>query len=316
MSRSNRFLCLSTILALPSLFSCSSSTHHLSYVYAYGTTWKVHLYEGSKQDCDELVSYISSTSKVLDMEASSCKDGIYVLNHAGEVKPNSFLKEAVELGLEVTDKASGAYSITIGKLTSAWLTALEAGKTLEQSSIDSLLQEARSTSLKFDAGKIVKQGTGDIDLGSLGKGLCLRHIKTMLADKGITKYLINAGSSSLLLGRSPSGDGTVKITLEDAQNRYFRYENGAISTTSNGRQRYEIGGQTYSHIIDPRTGRAQTQDDALCLKGEDPALLDALSTAYLVLGREHASELSQFHIEYAFMKGGVVRAQSDGFFAS
>lgn|GEM_PF-1533652 len=298
------------------LFSCQTGNVHLtSYVYAYGTTWEIHLYEGEQRNLDDISSFITSSSRVLDLEASECRNGIYALNSLGQVDAHPFLLEAIQLGLKVEKDTHEAYSITVGELSAAWLTALEEGHTLERETVDNLLGKAKGTSLIIEGEKVTKVGGGTIDLGSLGKGLCLDHVASYLKEKSITKYLINGGTSSLLIGENHAADGKTKVSLIDAKKKAFYAKNEAISVSSISRQSYEIGGVTYSHIVDPRTGVPALENDALCLRGQDASLLDAYSTAYLVLGEDYLSELDNKGIAYCLMKGGEVQSESQGFFA-
>lgn len=298
------------------LFSCDKgSVHHVEYGYAYGTNWEIHLYEGESSFGKELMGYVNATSRVLDLDASSCKDGIYALNHDGEVEANPFLLEAIELGLEVSSYAHDAYNIYMGKLTASWLEALEDGHVLDSSLVGRYLEEAKNTTLSISGKHVSKVGEGQVDLGSLGKGLCLNHLKAKLEEKGIHKYLINAGTSSLLIGENSSDSGETKVILEDASGKAFVAKDIAISSSSISRQKYEVDGKVYSHIVDPRNGVPSLEYDALCLKGEDAGLIDALSTAYLVLGKDYLNELGPKGIEYCLMKSGEVVYESQGFFA-
>ena len=298
------------------LFSCQATYVHLfSYVYAYGTTWEIHLYEGEKSNLDDISSFITSSSRILDLEASECKNGVYALNSKGQIDADPFLLEAIKLGLEVEKDTHDAYSISLGELSASWIEALEEGHTLGQDIVDDLLKKAKDTSLTIEGETVTKAGEGLIDLGSLGKGLCLDHVSRYLKEKNITKYLINGGTSSLLIGENHALDGKTKVSLIDAKKKAFYTKNEAISVSSISRQSYEIDGVIYSHIVDPRTGIPTLEDDALCLRGQDSGLLDAYSTAYLVLGEDYLSELDGKGIAYCLMKDGEVKDESQGFFA-
>ena len=290
--------------------SCSSTKHLTAYAYGYGTTWNIHLYQGSQEDCDQIVNIINATSQVLDMKATSCKSGVYTLNQNGQVESDPFLLEAITLGNKVASESGGAFSYGIGKLTAAWLTSLDKKEVLPEEQKVALLEEASSTKLEVSGNTVKKTGNGDIDFGAIGKGLCLNHIKDYLSEKGITQYLIDGGTSSFLVGDTPDGN-SVKVNLNDAKGRYFYAKNCAISASSVSTQGVQIGGVTYSHIIDPRTGNANLSQDALYLVGDDAALLDGLSTAYLVLGLDGAKTLKEKGYRFAYCKGGKVSDVSD-----
>ena len=300
-------------LALAGLFSCKGEVHHIEYAYAYGTNWEIHLYEGTKADAEAISDYIRTSSQVLDLDARHCQNGIYALNHQEEIEASPFLIEAIQLGKRIESQSHGAYSISIGALTAAWLENLEQGKILEPILVASYLEQAKATTVTIQGSKAKKEGSGEIDLGSVGKGLCLDHVKAQLTEKGIRKYLINGGSSSLLIGENTSSDGSTKVHLADAKGRYFNAKNIAVSNSAISRQRYEVGGHVYSHIVDARTGTPELAYDALCLAGNGAGLLDGLSTAYLALGKDYANELENQGLQVAFMKGGEVVYESAGF---
>lgn len=294
------------------LFSCSSPVHHLEYVYAYGTTWEIHLYEGEKLDAENLASFVSSSSSILDLD-SRVEGGIGLLNQQGQVKADPFLLDAINLASEVTALSKGSFSISLGKLTSSWLSSLEKGEALSEEVVSSLLEEAKQTHLKIEGDVIYKIGDGQIDLGAIGKGVCLDKIKIKLDELGIKKYLINAGSSSLLIGENSSPSGEVKVNLDDLKGKYFQAKNIAVSCSSISRQKYEIGGKVYSHIIDANTGFASAKHQAAILVGEKAGLLDGLSTCLMNLGESELEEFEKEGIKGALIdKEGLVYA-SEGF---
>lgn len=316
MSPSNkRFLLFGcSCLLLAGLFSCShGSIHHIEYAYGFGTTWDIHLYQGKPEDASDIVSYIQKTSVLLDVHASAIKNGLYALNSQGSVEADPFLTEAILLGQRVEALSHDAYSIRIGALSSAWKSALDKGEVVDEDVALDLARIAQDTVVTVNGNHIEKVGEGLVDLSSLGKGLCLSQIEKQLRNKGINRYFISAGTSSLLLGSNSSSSGETKINLVDAPGRSFHAKDCAVSCSSVKEQAKVIHGVTYSHIVDPRNGIAHVEPSALVLKGNDAGLLDALSTAYLVLGPEYASELGKLGLSYAYMDQGKVIDESDGF---
>ena len=315
MSRSSRALKLSIFapIALTGLFSCASNKTYTEAVYAFGTTWSINLYEGNEQVLHDVVSYIHETSLLFDANPTNVA-GVYALNKNGYLDhPDSRLIEAINLGQRVESESDGAYCLCLGELTSTWLNALDKDEVPEAGIIDELLEEAKATTLTLTQDRLVKTGNGKLDLGSLGKGFALRGVKAILEKNDITKYFINAGTSSLLLGENSSPSGSVKVILEDAKDRYFVAKNQSVSVTAVSRQLYEVGGKRYSHVIDARNGSAEVVYDALCLAGDDPALLDAYSTAFFFAGESKLKQLETVGIKAALMKGGSVVYETPSF---
>lgn len=312
MSQNNKALFLALSCALSAgLFSCGGS-HYVDYAYGYGTNWTIHLYEGKQSDVDDIIALINRTSRLLDPE-SHVAGGLGKLNEEGQVEADPFLKEAIALGQKVESLSQGAYSIRIGKLSNAWKSSLAKGQVVPESEVATLTQQAKETTLAIEGNIIIKTGSGEVELSSLGKGLCLDHIKTLLEEKGIKKYFIDAGSSSLLFGENSSSSGETKVRLKDAPSHSFQAKNCAVSCSSISEQNWVIDGVKYSHIIDARTGSAKANDDALYLRGQGAGELDALSTAYMVLGKERVGELESKSIDVAFIQNKEVAYASASF---
>ena len=306
MSR-NKHTSLVFLLALCStgLFSCAK-THHVAYVYAYGTNWEVHLYEGSAQDKEDIASFVRKTSQLIDPNASAIPDGVYALNQGNPVQLDPFVSDALKRSQEYEKKAEGGLCFRLGALTRLWEECLKEKTVPSKEERFALLLDAEETSVTEKDGYTQKIGDGEYDLGALGKGLCLEYLKDILKEKGITDYFINGGTSSLLFGKRP-----VKVYLDDAPGKSFAAQECAVATSSNSRESTVINGVTYSHVIDPKTGEAKTPYDACCLKGNDAAELDAYATAGMVLGSSFLNSLE--NVEYALIKGGQVVDASQGF---
>lgn len=295
------------------LFSCASSTHIVAYAYGYGTNWEIHLYEGKQADADEIEEYVRKTSRILDLQATSEPHGVAALNRDGYVEADSFLLEAYEVGNRLEQEFPLCYEATLGRLVDAWQKSLEKKQVLDEETKITLLQEAKDTIIERNGNGLEKIGLGWADYGSLGKGLCLRHIQESLKEKGIAKYFINAGTSSMGFGVNSSKDGTTRVNLIDAQGYYFQAKDCAVSTSSVTREPVTIAGKNYSHIIDPRTGDACLDYDACVLKGSDAGYLDGLSTALIVAGPEYANIAEKQGIEVAFAKNGNIVYETKGF---
>ncbi len=112
---------------------------------------------------------------------------------------------------------------------------------------------------------------------------------------GVTSAMVNLGGNIQILGTTPEGTPW-RIGVRDPESA----TGGALAVipasdmavvTSGGYERFfEVDGQRYIHILDPRTGRpAATDLLSATVLASDGILADALSTAVFVMGVEEAT---------------------------
>lgn len=210
--------------------------------------------------------------------------------------------------LEVTDVLSlslrygrltgGTFDITVGPVMALWRQA--AVTQLPPSMI--ALRRARS---RIGREKIRLFATGAVfltrpgmalDLGGIGKGYALDRLVSILKQKNIRNALLDFGQSSIwalghpsdaegwrLLLQQPDGDVAGVITLRDQ----------ALSVSGSMGQTFEVGGQRYGHVIDPRSGSPLRRDLLACVIAPTAAQAEALSKALLILGEQEGIALLQ-----------------------
>jgi thiamine biosynthesis lipoprotein len=97
-----------------------------------------------------------------------------------------------------------------------------------------------------------------LDLGGYAKGLALDDAVAILKAHGIENALVNIGGNVIALGRH--GDRPWRVGIQHPRQpgtlATLDLADGEAIGTSGDYQRYfEVGGQRYSHLIDPRRGR-------------------------------------------------------------
>ena len=130
-----------------------------------------------------------------------------------------------------------------------------------------------------------------IDPGGFGKGYAVDRAIDRLRAMGVKNAMVKAGGDLRVIGLPPGADHWI-IRLEDPQKRGFRVSiplrDGALSTSGNYENFFEVDGKRYSHILDPRTG-LPVQGMASCTVTAHTCLqTDALATACFVLGKEES----------------------------
>ena len=153
------------------------------------------------------------------------------------------------------------------------------------------LSYERDTSNNKNKCYVQRKGEATLDLGGITKGFVLDRIYKVLKTNQVNDYIINCGSSSIMLGTNEhtkvwNGPKQTyyKVSLRDVPNTYFRAQNCVISSSGNDMQGVKIGETMYSHIINPKTGSAIMENDAVIviLNPSIGYLGDALSTSMMM----------------------------------
>jgi thiamine biosynthesis lipoprotein len=96
-----------------------------------------------------------------------------------------------------------------------------------------------------------------------------------------------------VVARGRRGDRPWRVGIRDprggAEEYFARLDlaNASLSTTADNESFFEVDGVRYHHVLDPRTGYPSRGLRSTTVLHADATLADALSTAVMVLGREH-----------------------------
>ena len=126
-----------------------------------------------------------------------------------------------------------------------------------------------------------------LDLGGIAKGFAADEAQAVLRAHGITRALVAAGGDVVVSGPPPGRQGwSVAVALPwglQAADPVLELHDAAVSTSGDAEQFVTLDGVRYSHIVDPRTGRALTGRRAATVVARTGAEADALATALCVL---------------------------------
>lgn len=135
---------------------------------------------------------------------SPYKEGteLYRLNKDRSGTFSDELVECLKEALSIQEETDGYYNPFMGKLSKEWMLFINAKRDdpLSDEEINTHLTEINSTSVSFEGNKITLNGDADIDLSGICKGYIIDTLYEMIKDK-TEYYLVNAGSSSVLLGK-------------------------------------------------------------------------------------------------------------------
>jgi len=158
-----------------------------------------------------------------------------------------------------------------------------------------------------------------VDLASIAKGYGVDQVAAVLAAMGFKNYLVEIGGEVYGAGTRPDGtpwrvginrpEATAGL---DAVYKVVRLDHRALATSGDYRNFYQVEGQRYSHIIDPRTGvPIANQVVSASVVASDCTRADGLATGLMVMGPEAGIALLD---RLDGVEGLIVTRQADGTF--
>ena len=268
---------------------------------------------GRIEHLNSLMSDYDSTSELMRL----CRDS----------RPGQPIRVSPELfrvlckSVEVSELSDGAFDVSVGPLVKLWRRA----RRQKEFPDPKLLEEARelvgwrNTKLcrtgtlarhsepgknhdgqecpSYENGtvELLKPGM-KLDLGGIAVGYAADEAIRVLKQHGVTRAMID-GSGDIVVSEPPPGAtgwriGIASLREPDAAPTMFAtLANCSISTSGDAYQFVEIGGQRYSHIVDPKTGLGLTERCSVTVIASDGITADALATAVSVLGPERGLKL-------------------------
>lgn len=224
----------------------------------------------------------------------------------GEWMPASpALLRALVVADEVHALSGGAYDPTVGPLVELWGFGAAPAPAVPPSAESVAAARARVgwRQVEVDAahGRARRRADVGLDLSSLGEGAGVEALLAVLDRVGVSDALVRVAGTARARGRRPGGaPWTLAVEMPDGSGlagRTLAVSGAVVSTSGSYRNVRRIGGQSYSHTLDPATGRPVTHAGVsvtLLLPAEQGAdRADALATALNVLGPEQGLALAE-----------------------
>lgn len=268
--------------SLFSLCACVNTTAYVKTFFTFDTVVEIGVYKNNAKLLNEAAKLTLDYSRLFDSyHEVNGKNNVYTINNSDTlVVVDERLYDALKTANEYIDKTNGYFNPLIGNLSNAWKESLENNEVLSNELVEQYLLEVNSSSLIFDdeTHSVGISGTATIDLGAFAKGYTLSKLSEFFANE--PNFYVDAGSSSVLLGRKPKTDD-FNIGLKYIDNAYLKLHSTSIGTSAVYEQLYKINDINYSHIVNPFTGSVIPNYDFVMVINEDPTLTDVLSTSFM-----------------------------------
>jgi thiamine biosynthesis lipoprotein len=233
----------------------------------------------------------------------------------GPVRVEPELFDFIAECLRYSRDSEGAFDVTVGPLMKAWGFFRGEGRVPGDQEISELRSRVGNQRLTLDPTRRTIQFDRpgvELDLGGIAKGYAVDRAVSVLKGRQIAAALVSAGGSTLYgLGTPPGLDGW-EVGIQDPLEatkvvHTARLKDRALSVAGTSEKSFELGGVTYSHIMDPRTGRPVRDPLSVAVLAESGTAGDALDDALFVLGldrsREYLKRLPRTEAFFFFRRG-------------
>ncbi len=222
-------------------------------------------------------------------------------NQSGSTEPfqaSEAFADVVRAALELSAATGGAFDPTLGPLLNLW----GFGSGSEGRGVPSDAEIARAKALTgwrklgVDDGSNLRKSIPGLalDLGAIAKGYGVDAIGQILDGAGHENWFAEIGGEVVVRGTNPDGVPwrigiqypTTNPTVDRLQG-IVNVTEGAVATSGDYRNYIEEGGVLYSHILDPRSGRAVLSDTASVTVAAPGCMeADGIATALFVMGAD------------------------------
>jgi len=204
---------------------------------------------------------------------------------------------------ELAQESEGAFDVTVGPLTRLWRRARRRGELPDPVRLAEARRAVGFRALELDPERRrvrLRLRGMRLDPGGIGKGYALDGALETLRAAGIERALV-VGGGEMVAGAPPPGESGWRVELvglDPAAAEGLELARAALATSGDLSQFLERDGTRYSHILDPRTGEALTEQRLVSVLGPSATWTDALATTLSVLGPEAGFALLARHPGY------------------
>jgi len=216
------------------------------------------------------------------------------------VEPELF--RFLEHCVRYSQQSEGAFDITVGPLMKAWGFFRGEGRIPWSFELWNVLRKVGYQHLRLDSTQRTVQFARsgmELDLGGIAKGYAVDRVVELLKAQRIERAFVSAGGSTLYgLGAPPDSPGW-EVKVQDPLAPHDRQKsavtvllkNQCLSVSGSYEKFFKVRGVTYSHIMDPHTGRPVENMLSVAVITQTGTDGDALDNAFYVQGVEKGKAL-------------------------
>ena len=201
--------------------------------------------------------------------------------------------------------SGGAFDSTVAPLIDLWGFGKPGRSALpDQAAIDCALQSVGMQYIEVQMEPPAlrrKRVAVQLNLSAIAKGYAVDVIAELLNASGRSSFIVDIGGETRAGAAKSSGDAW-RVGVESPgsgldrsrqPSRIIPITESSVATSGDYRNYFEVDGDTYSHTINPATGRpVESPPASVSVIHNSCMTADALATAMMVLGRERGIQLA------------------------
>jgi thiamine biosynthesis lipoprotein len=269
-----------------------------------GTTVRIQIYAATAADGERISSAAFERIRELDDRFSDYSDaselaGVSRAAGGDAVAVSEDLFRIIERAQRIAATTEGAFDITIGPVSHLWRRARAAGQAPDAARLEAATRLVGYRRLHLSAAartvRLAERGMV-LDLGGVAKGFAADAALETMVRLGGERSVVAIGGD-IVAAEAPPGKPAWDVAIQALGGagkpplRTIQLRRGALSTSGDAEQFLDVGERHYSHIMNPRTGSAETGRRSVTVRAPDGATADALATAIKALGRERGLRL-------------------------
>jgi thiamine biosynthesis lipoprotein len=217
---------------------------------------------------------------------------VYQLNQEGKIV-SAELAGLIDEALEVSAKSGGAFDPTVMPLIQIWGFYDSTGcerKVPSEKKIEEVLAlvDYRMIGVSGDTIKLDLKRAKGVDLSGIAKGYAVDRAVEVLRREGVKTGLVDAGGDIFCFGERKGG-WRIGIRNPRSENPndllgIATIDSGAVATSGDYENFFELDGVRYHHLIDPATGMPAREAISATVIAPTATQADAWATALFVMG--------------------------------
>ncbi|MCX6858311.1 MAG: FAD:protein FMN transferase [Verrucomicrobia bacterium] len=269
-----------------------------------GTTWSLRSAQATASMRQLIQSHLDQREAVLSHWQKDSAISRFNESRSSDWQPVPHeLISVVELARDIALETDGALDITLAPLIDLW--GFGASGPAKSIPTETQIAEAKTrcgwqhllTRLDPPA---LKKTLPDlrINVASVTEGFVIDELIALLKQHGLSDFLLEVGGEVAAIGHAPDGKPwrvgiqTPEATTGDSL-QTLPLSDLCIATSGNYRHRFAKDAQSYSHLIDPRSGNPIVHPlTSVSVIHTSSALADGYATALMLLGPERGREIA------------------------